>query len=77
MGPTTPQEWTIQEVCDLVQAKFGKYPCWYQVKTALTLYAGKDVIDDLDLFDNTRGFTYCIYSHLLCHISQLGTRCWG
>jgi len=44
MVPTTPREWTIQEVRDLVQAKFGKRPCWYQVKTALALYAGKDVI---------------------------------
>jgi len=39
-----PRKWTIQEVRDLVQAKFGKRPCWYQVKTALALYAGKDVI---------------------------------
>ncbi|KAF8806502.1 P-loop containing nucleoside triphosphate hydrolase protein [Phlegmacium glaucopus] len=37
-------EWTIQEVCALVQAKFGKRPCWYQIKTALALYSGKDVI---------------------------------
>src|SRR6266540_4562199 len=42
--PTTPPEWSIQKVRDLVQAKFGKRPCWYQVKTALALYAGKDVI---------------------------------
>jgi hypothetical protein len=28
----------------LVQEKFGKRPCWYQVKTSLALYAGKDVI---------------------------------
>ena len=41
---STPQEWTVQEVCNLVQEKFGKCPCWYQVKTALALYAGKDVI---------------------------------
>jgi len=27
-----------------VQEKFRKHPCWYQVKTALVLYAGKDVI---------------------------------
>ena len=40
----TPQEWTVQEIRNLVQGKFGKRPCWYQVKTALTLYAGKDVI---------------------------------
>jgi superfamily II DNA/RNA helicase len=40
----TPREWTVQEIRDLVQKKFGKRPCWYQVKTALALYAGKDVI---------------------------------
>ena len=39
----TPQEWTVQEI-NLVQQKFRKGPCWYQVKTALSLYAGKDVI---------------------------------
>jgi len=41
---STPQEWTVKEVPNLVQEKFGKCPCWYQVKTALALYAGKDVI---------------------------------
>jgi len=40
----TPRECIIQEVRNLAQAKFGKRPCWYQVKTALALYAGKDVI---------------------------------
>ena|ERR1700678_3918817 len=40
----TPREWTVQEIQNLVQGKFGKRPCWYQVKTALALYAGKDVI---------------------------------
>ena len=42
--PTTSREWSVEKVRDLVQAKFGKRPCWYQVKTALALYAGKDVI---------------------------------
>ena len=41
---STPREWTVQEVRNLIQVKFGKRPCWYQVKTALALYAGKDVI---------------------------------
>ena len=40
----TPREWTVQEIQNLVQGKFRKRPCWYQVKTALALYAGKDVI---------------------------------
>jgi superfamily II DNA/RNA helicase len=38
---TSPPEWSVRE---LVQNNFGKRPCWYQVKTALALYAGKDVI---------------------------------
>ena len=40
----SPREWTVQEVRDLVQSTFGKRPCWYQVKAALALYSGKDVI---------------------------------
>jgi superfamily II DNA/RNA helicase len=40
----TPREWTVQEIRILVQEIFGKRPCWYQVKTSLALYAGKDVI---------------------------------
>jgi ATP-dependent DNA helicase RecQ len=28
----------------LVQSVFGKRPCWYQVKAALALHSGKDVI---------------------------------
>ena len=44
MVPTIQREWTVKKVRDIVQAKFRKRPCWYQVKTALALYAGKDVI---------------------------------
>jgi len=41
----TPQHgWTIQRIRDLTQVKFGKRACWYQVKTALALYEGKDVV---------------------------------
>jgi len=39
-----PCEWTVQEIRDLVQTKFGKRPCWYQVKVMRSLYAGKDII---------------------------------
>lgn len=38
------RNWTIQEIRSLVQLKFGKRPCWYQVKAALALSSGKDVI---------------------------------
>jgi len=44
LSTAKPQEWTVQEIRNLVQEKFRKHPCWYQVKTALALYAGKDVI---------------------------------
>ncbi|KAF8168693.1 P-loop containing nucleoside triphosphate hydrolase protein [Pholiota molesta] len=41
----TPQrKWTVKEIRDLTQAKFGKRACWYQVQTALALYEGKHVI---------------------------------
>src|SRR6266498_3867334 len=36
--------WTIQKIRDLIQARFGKRACWYQVQTALALYEGKDVV---------------------------------
>ena len=39
-----PREWTIKEIRSLVQEKFGKRPCWYQIKVALALRAGKDVV---------------------------------
>ncbi|KAG6805668.1 hypothetical protein H0H92_014517, partial [Tricholoma furcatifolium] len=38
------REWPIQKIRDLVMEKFGKRPCWFQVKVALALRAGKDVI---------------------------------
>ena len=36
--------WTIQRIRDITEAKFGKRPCWYQIKTALAIYEGKDVV---------------------------------
>src|SRR5271168_2592432 len=36
--------WSIEDIRNLVQRTFGKCPCWMQVKIALALYAGKDVI---------------------------------
>jgi superfamily II DNA helicase RecQ len=39
-----PRVWSIQEIHDLVEKQFNKRPCWYQIKVALALRAGKDVI---------------------------------
>jgi superfamily II DNA/RNA helicase len=36
--------WSVEDIRSLVQRKFEKHPHWMQVKIALTLYAGKDVI---------------------------------
>ena len=38
------REWTIKEIRDLVDKRFNKRPCWYQIKVALALRAGKDVV---------------------------------
>ena len=42
--PKMSREWTIKEIRDLVEKRFNKRPCWYQIKAALALHAGKDVI---------------------------------
>ena len=47
--PTLPthdetHSWTIKRIRDITEARFGKRPCWYQVKTALAIYEGKDVV---------------------------------
>jgi len=39
-----PREWSIKEIRDLIEARFGKRPCWLQIKIMLVLYAGKDVV---------------------------------
>jgi superfamily II DNA/RNA helicase len=38
------RSWTIKDICDLVQQKFHRRPCWFQVKVVLALNAGKDVV---------------------------------
>jgi len=43
MSPQT-HSWTIKRIRDTTEAKFGKRPCWYQVKTALAIYEGQDVV---------------------------------
>jgi superfamily II DNA or RNA helicase len=37
-------DWTNGEIENLVQARFGKRPCWYQLKVAKAFYHGRDVI---------------------------------
>ena len=39
-----PRAWTIKEIRNLVEKRFNKRPCWYQIKVALALRSGKDVI---------------------------------
>ncbi|KAF8220596.1 hypothetical protein L208DRAFT_1071779, partial [Tricholoma matsutake] len=36
--------WTIKEICDLVERKLRKRPCWFQIKIALAIYEKKDII---------------------------------
>ena len=36
--------WSIFKISNLVKQKFGKWPCWFQMKIAMALYEGKDVI---------------------------------
>ena len=40
------QNWSIKDIPDLVQSKFRKWACWFQVKVAQALHAGslKDVV---------------------------------
>jgi hypothetical protein len=39
-----PREWTVKEIHNLVTAKLGKCPCWFQIKITLALHAKKDVV---------------------------------
>jgi superfamily II DNA helicase RecQ len=36
--------WTIAEIRSVVEVRFNKRPCWLQIKIALALYAGNDVV---------------------------------
>jgi ATP-dependent helicase YprA (DUF1998 family) len=40
----TKKNWSIKDIRHLVQSKFGKRACWFQVKVAQALHAGKDVV---------------------------------
>ncbi len=37
------RKWSVREIHDIVQLRFGKRPCWWQVKAALAIWEGKDV----------------------------------
>ena len=43
-NPSNTKLWSIKDIRDLVQSKFGKCACWFQVKVAQALHAGKDVV---------------------------------
>ena len=38
------QQPTAKYIRELVDAKFGKRACWFQIQIALNLHAGKDVV---------------------------------
>ena len=40
----TPSKWNIEKIRRLVEQKFRKCACWFQVQVTLTLKEGKDVI---------------------------------
>lgn len=42
-GSSSPRDWSVKEIRDFVERKFHKRPCWFQIKIALALRAGKDV----------------------------------
>ena len=41
---STNRTWSIQDVRDLVQNRFRKRACYFQIKVAQALYTGKDVV---------------------------------
>jgi len=43
-SPKPQRKWTVKEIRDLTKEVTGKRPCWFQVKVALAVYEGKDVV---------------------------------
>ncbi|KAF5338863.1 hypothetical protein D9758_015559 [Tetrapyrgos nigripes] len=39
-----PAGWDVKKIRNLVEEKTGKKPCWWQIKTALAIHDGKDVV---------------------------------
>ena len=44
MAVPTKHTWSTTSIRELVQDKFGKRPCYFQIQVAQALYAGKDVV---------------------------------
>jgi hypothetical protein len=44
MDSVTNRTWSIQNIQDLVQDKLEKRSCYFKIKVAQALYAGKDVV---------------------------------
>ena len=44
MADSTGRTWSIKNIRDLVQDKLEKRPCYFQIKVAQAVYAGKDVV---------------------------------
>lgn len=44
MSADAVRDWSIKDIRDLVQKKFNKRACWFQIKIALALQLGKDVV---------------------------------
>jgi len=44
MAVPTKHTWSITSIRELVQDKFGKRPCYFQIQVAQSLYARKDVV---------------------------------
>lgn len=42
--PSNRRKWSINEIRDTVKLKFGKRACWWQIKVALAIWEGKDVV---------------------------------
>jgi len=41
---STRRDWSVDEVRKLIARKTGKRACWFQVRVAQALYAGRDVV---------------------------------
>jgi len=38
------RKWSVEEICEHTEEVTGKRPCWFQIKVALAVYEGKDVV---------------------------------
>lgn len=42
--PKVRRKWSVKEIRDYTEEVTGKRPCWFQIKVALAVYEGKDVV---------------------------------